>query len=296
MADSAPSDAPLPGVVALAFALIVLAWPLGEAATRTLQAIAGADPRDSTCLKAPVPDYRAALSQPVKGLKVGIVRECFEAEGLDPQVKASVRAAADQLAGLGCELVDPSPDTQRQLQRYVDQLQRQRRLLEHHPQVGQGAGCGAAHVVAQDVDAAGIGRKQARQQLHQGGFARAVGAQQGDAFTGLDPAFGDSERQRGGQAGQPGPLRGTGLLKAVHIARAAGAAGAAQQLALVVAGDRGQVQRHQAFGRFGGPERTGQDVAAVDDQVRTAACHVGQHGVQCGQVAVDVGKGDDAHR
>jgi aspartyl-tRNA(Asn)/glutamyl-tRNA(Gln) amidotransferase subunit A len=77
-------------------------------AAELLQVMAGADPRDSTCLKAPVPDYRAALTQPVAGLRVGIVRECFEAEGLDPQVKASVLAAAAQLEALGCELVDVS--------------------------------------------------------------------------------------------------------------------------------------------------------------------------------------------
>ena len=77
-------------------------------AAELLQVIAGEDPRDSTCLKAPVPDYRAALQQPVAGLKVGIVRECFEAEGLDPEVKASVMAAAAQLEALGCELVDVS--------------------------------------------------------------------------------------------------------------------------------------------------------------------------------------------
>ena len=77
-------------------------------AAELLQVMAGADPRDSTCLKVPVPDYRAALSQPVAGLKVGIVRECFEAEGLSPEVKASVLAAAAQLEALGCELVDVS--------------------------------------------------------------------------------------------------------------------------------------------------------------------------------------------
>jgi aspartyl-tRNA(Asn)/glutamyl-tRNA(Gln) amidotransferase subunit A len=77
-------------------------------AAELLQVIAGEDPRDSTCLKAPVPDYTAALQQPVAGLKVGIVRECFEAEGLDPEVKASVMAAAAQLEALGCELVEVS--------------------------------------------------------------------------------------------------------------------------------------------------------------------------------------------
>jgi aspartyl-tRNA(Asn)/glutamyl-tRNA(Gln) amidotransferase subunit A len=73
-----------------------------------LQVIAGEDPHDATCLKAPVPDYGAALRQPVNGLRVGLVRECFEAEGLDAEVKASVLAAAAQLEALGCELVDVS--------------------------------------------------------------------------------------------------------------------------------------------------------------------------------------------
>ena len=77
-------------------------------AAELLQVIAGADPRDATCLKAPVPDYRAALEQPIKGLKVGIVRECFSADGLAPEVAAAVMAAAETLQALGCELVDVS--------------------------------------------------------------------------------------------------------------------------------------------------------------------------------------------
>ncbi len=77
-------------------------------AAELLQVIAGEDRRDGTCLKAPVPDYLAALQTPVKGLRVGLVKECFEADGLDPQVKASVLAAAAQLEALGCELVEVS--------------------------------------------------------------------------------------------------------------------------------------------------------------------------------------------
>ena len=77
-------------------------------AAALLQVMAGHDPRDSTSLKAPVPDYSADLGQSIKGLKVGLVRECFEQEGLDPQVKASVMAAAQQLQSLGAELVDVS--------------------------------------------------------------------------------------------------------------------------------------------------------------------------------------------
>ena len=77
-------------------------------AAELLQVIAGADPRDATCLTAPVPDYRAALEQPIKGLRVGIVRECFSADGLAPEVAAAVMAAAETLQALGCELVDVS--------------------------------------------------------------------------------------------------------------------------------------------------------------------------------------------
>ena len=77
-------------------------------AAELLQAIAGEDPRDSTCLKAPVPNYREALGRSVSGLRIGVVRECFDQEGLDPQVKASVLAAADVLQSLGAELVDVS--------------------------------------------------------------------------------------------------------------------------------------------------------------------------------------------
>ncbi len=75
-------------------------------AAELLQVMAGEDPRDATCLRVPVPDYRAALEAPLKGLRLGLIRECFEEEGLDPQVKAAVLAAADHLQSLGCELVE----------------------------------------------------------------------------------------------------------------------------------------------------------------------------------------------
>jgi aspartyl-tRNA(Asn)/glutamyl-tRNA(Gln) amidotransferase subunit A len=60
-------------------------------AAEILQVIAGEDPRDATCLKVPVPDYVAALEAPVKGLRVGVIRECFEEEGLADEVKQAVR-------------------------------------------------------------------------------------------------------------------------------------------------------------------------------------------------------------
>ena len=77
-------------------------------AAELLQVIAGADPRDGTCLQAPVPDYVAALAQPLTGVRVGLIRECFEQQGLDPEVRKSVMASAQLLESLGCELVDVS--------------------------------------------------------------------------------------------------------------------------------------------------------------------------------------------
>jgi aspartyl-tRNA(Asn)/glutamyl-tRNA(Gln) amidotransferase subunit A len=60
-------------------------------AAELLQVIAGPDPRDSTCLNVEVPDYSAGLNQSIKGLKVGVIKECFDAKGLDGEVNASVQ-------------------------------------------------------------------------------------------------------------------------------------------------------------------------------------------------------------
>ena len=75
-------------------------------AAELLQVIAGPDPRDSTCLNVKVPDFSAGLNKSIRGIRVGLIRECFEAEGLDPEVRASTQAAATQLESLGAELVE----------------------------------------------------------------------------------------------------------------------------------------------------------------------------------------------
>jgi aspartyl-tRNA(Asn)/glutamyl-tRNA(Gln) amidotransferase subunit A len=72
-------------------------------AARVLSVIAGHDPRDATSLAAPVPDFEAACGRSVKGLRIGVPAEYF-AEGIAPEVEASVRGALDTLAKLGCEL------------------------------------------------------------------------------------------------------------------------------------------------------------------------------------------------
>ncbi len=70
-------------------------------AARLLQVIAGPDPRDSTCLHAPPVDFEGACGHDPRGLRVGVPAEYF-AQGLDPAIEASVRAAIHGLEGLGC--------------------------------------------------------------------------------------------------------------------------------------------------------------------------------------------------
>lgn len=72
-----------------------------------LGAIAGYDPRDSTSMNVPVPDYSAALGGGVQGLRIGVPREYF-VEGMQPEVKQAVRAAIATLADLGAEIVEIS--------------------------------------------------------------------------------------------------------------------------------------------------------------------------------------------
>ncbi len=67
--------------------------------------IAGHDPRDSTSVDHPVPDYAAALDRPLKGLKVGIAREYF-GEGLSDEVRAVVQAGIESLHAAGAETIE----------------------------------------------------------------------------------------------------------------------------------------------------------------------------------------------
>ncbi len=68
-----------------------------------MQVIAGHDPLDSTSVDVPAPDYLAALTGDVTGLRVGVPDEYF-VEGVDPGVRASVEHAIETLRGLGAEI------------------------------------------------------------------------------------------------------------------------------------------------------------------------------------------------
>lgn len=73
-------------------------------AALVLGVIAGHDPYDSTSLDVPVPDYTAALTGDIRGLRVGLPAEYF-IDGMQPEVNDSVRAAVAQLEALGAEIV-----------------------------------------------------------------------------------------------------------------------------------------------------------------------------------------------
>jgi aspartyl-tRNA(Asn)/glutamyl-tRNA(Gln) amidotransferase subunit A len=74
-----------------------------EDAALLLQAMAGFDSRDSTSMQQPVPDYTAALNDPLQGLKIGLPREYFDA-GLDPGVRSVVEQAIEVYRTLGAEV------------------------------------------------------------------------------------------------------------------------------------------------------------------------------------------------
>jgi len=83
-----------------------------EDAALLLNVIAGHDPRDSTCLNKAVPDYRATLNDDIKGLKIGLPKEYFDAQ-LDPAIGDIMQQTIDDLKKAGVEFIDISlPNTE----------------------------------------------------------------------------------------------------------------------------------------------------------------------------------------
>lgn len=83
-----------------------MAWSVDDTAL-LLQVIAGFEPRDSTSLDRPVPDYQAAIQSPeVRGLKIGVVRDALQHDGLDEEQRHAVNEAIEVYRDLGAEIVD----------------------------------------------------------------------------------------------------------------------------------------------------------------------------------------------
>lgn len=97
------------GLIAFASSLDQIG-PFGKDVTdcaTLLNAISGRDEMDSTSVDIPVPDYTKSLINDVKGLKLGIPKEYFVDEGMDPEVTQKVQDAIKTLEDLGaiCEEV-----------------------------------------------------------------------------------------------------------------------------------------------------------------------------------------------
>ena len=73
-----------------------------------MEAIGGHDPMDSTSIPEPFPNLREGLDDGIDGLRVGVVREFMDGEGLEPGVKARVDEAVQRLGKLGAEIVEVS--------------------------------------------------------------------------------------------------------------------------------------------------------------------------------------------
>src|SRR6266478_3309418 len=97
------------GILPLAFSLDhagPMAWSAEDCAIM-LQAMAGHDPADPASADRPVPDYRAALSGEVKGLRIGLIRHFYETDNpANEATRQGIAAAVKVFEDLGCSVRD----------------------------------------------------------------------------------------------------------------------------------------------------------------------------------------------
>ena len=108
------------GVIAFASSLDQ-AGPLArtvEDSALMLEAMASFDPKDSTSVDLPVPNYAAALTGDIRGLRVGVPAE-YRMDGTPPEIEALWQKGVDWLRDVGAEIVDISlPHTKYALPAY----------------------------------------------------------------------------------------------------------------------------------------------------------------------------------
>lgn len=71
-----------------------------------LELLAGHDPLDSTSLNVEVPKYTQSLNEPLKGIRVGVIREHIEHEALDDRIRQAVLHSQKMLESLGATIVE----------------------------------------------------------------------------------------------------------------------------------------------------------------------------------------------
>jgi aspartyl-tRNA(Asn)/glutamyl-tRNA(Gln) amidotransferase subunit A len=72
-----------------------------------LRSMAGHDPKDTTSVDLPVPDYEAALGRSIKGMKIGIPKE-YRVDGMSPDIELLWQQGIDWMKAAGAEIVDIS--------------------------------------------------------------------------------------------------------------------------------------------------------------------------------------------
>jgi aspartyl-tRNA(Asn)/glutamyl-tRNA(Gln) amidotransferase subunit A len=72
-----------------------------------LRSMAGTDPKDTTCVDVPVPDYEKAIGGSVKDMRIGIPKE-YRMPGMAPEIETLWAQGAQWLKDAGAELVDIS--------------------------------------------------------------------------------------------------------------------------------------------------------------------------------------------
>ncbi|MBX6745419.1 MAG: Asp-tRNA(Asn)/Glu-tRNA(Gln) amidotransferase subunit GatA, partial [Acetobacteraceae bacterium] len=83
-----------------------------------LRSMSGFDPKDSTSADVPVPDFAAACTRSVKGLRIGVPKE-YRIEGMPAEIEALWRQGLEWLRDAGAELVEISlPHTKYALPTY----------------------------------------------------------------------------------------------------------------------------------------------------------------------------------
>jgi aspartyl-tRNA(Asn)/glutamyl-tRNA(Gln) amidotransferase subunit A len=108
------------GIVAYASSLDQ-AGPMARTVRDTailLTSMAGHDPKDTTSVDLPVPDYQAAVGKSIKGMKIGIPKE-YRVDGMAAEIEMLWSQGVDWLRAAGAEIVDVSlPHTKYALPAY----------------------------------------------------------------------------------------------------------------------------------------------------------------------------------
>jgi len=77
-----------------------------EDLAKLLEVIGGHDPRDSTSIPQSMPNFSSGLMKPIAGMKIGIVREQIENDGLDSEIRQKLLESIEIYRSQGVKIID----------------------------------------------------------------------------------------------------------------------------------------------------------------------------------------------